>query len=118
MKLPSIKTLSLVFEDAKQARKILEMSHKELASTDAGRKRIAECYHHPAWYDVRLTVLNSIDPGLHGVEGIESNNGEWVTYLNAGDTYTPTIIYWRGRYRVQSIGDFIEAMEKRSIHFS
>lgn len=118
MNLPSIKTLSSVFEDAKQARKILEMSHKELASTDAGRERIAECYHHPKWYDVRLTVLNSIDQGLYGVEGIESNTGEWATYLNAGDIYAPTIIYWRGRYRVQSIGDFIESMEKRSIYFA
>lgn len=118
MNLPSIKTLSLVFDDARQARKILEMTHSELASTDAGRARIAECYYHPNWYDVRLTVLDSIDPGLHGVEGIESNNGEWATYLNTGDTYAPTLIYWRGRYRVQSIGDFIESMEKRSVYFA
>jgi len=118
MKLPSVKTLALCFEDPKQARAILKMQHKELAQHPAGKARINECYHAPKWYDVRLHVLDSIDNGMFGVESIESTNGEYADYLNSGDTYTPTIIYWRDSYRVQSLGDFIETMQRQYVHFN
>lgn len=109
MKTPSIKTLSRVFGNPGEAKRVLQMSHKELADHPAGAKRIAECYNPPAWNDVRLTVLNSLDAGLHGVELIMcANRHDYAEYLNTGDTYTDTLIYWRGNYRVQSIGDFIE----------
>ena len=109
MRMPSIKTLSRVFEDPKQARAILTMNKAELSTQPAAVARIRECLHSPAWWDVRLTVLNSIDQGLHGVESIETAaGGEWASYLNTGETYADTLIYWRGAYRVQSLGNFIE----------
>ena len=109
MSTPSIKTLARVFEDPKEARRILKMSHAELSTHPAGMARMRECLHAPKWWDVRLTVLNSIDPGLHGIESIETASGnEWASYLNSGDAYADTLIYWRGAYRVQSVGDFIE----------
>lgn len=109
MRAPSVATLARVFEDPKQARAILKMSKAELSTHPAAVARIRECLHAPAWWDVRLTVLNSIDPGLHGIESIENASGnEWASYLNTGDTYADTLIYWRGAYRVQSVGDFIE----------
>jgi hypothetical protein len=122
MNTPSIKTLSMVFADPKQAKKILLMSRKELLQTEAGKARDLECYNPPKTYDLRLTVLDSIEPGLYGFEGIECTNqdafDEWASYLNTGDSYAPTIIYWRGRYRVQSIGDFIETMARQGTHFN
>lgn len=117
MKLPSIKTLSQVFDNPKQARAVLEMTHEQLRAHPAGSARITECYHAPKWYDVRMHVLDSLDNGLYGLESIQSTNGEYADYLNAGDTYNPTVIYWRGSYRVQSIGDFIETMQRQSINF-
>jgi len=106
-----------VFDDAKQARAILKMPHAELSVHPAGLARIRECLNPPKWWDVRMHVLNSIDPGLYGVESAQSVSGEHAEYLNTGDTYAPTLIYWRGFYRVQSLGDFIETMERQGVRF-
>ena len=118
MKLPSIKTLSAVFTDAKQARKILEMTRADLAELPAGKARIAGCYNPSKTYDVRMHCLNAIGPGLFGVEAIESSDGLYADYLNTGDVYAPTLIYWSGRYRVQSVGGFVEALERQGIKFN
>lgn len=115
MKTPSIKTLSAVFENPAEAKRILTMRHAELSVDPVGADRIAECWHHPSWWDVRLTCLNSIDPGLYGVETLRGK--ECADYLNVGDSYSATLIYWRGTYRVQSVGDFVEAMKRQSVHF-
>ena len=93
------------------------MSRAELSAQPAGAARIRECYHHPKWWDVRLHCLDAIGPGLYGLDGMTSIDGEHAEYLNAGDTYNDTIIYWRGSYRVQSVGDFVETMGRRSVHF-
>lgn len=118
MRLPSVKTLSAVFTDPTQARAILEMTHVQLRELPAGAARIHECHHAPKWWDVRMHCLNAIDDGLHGLESVQSVNGAYAEYLNTGDTYAPTLIYWRGAYRVQSIGDFIETMERQSVRFN
>lgn len=107
-RLPSIKTLSRVFSDPKQARAILEMSHAELSETKAGSARLRECLNPPKWYDVRMHVLNAIEPGLYGLESFQTRKGEYVEYLNAGDTYTPTLIYRAGRYFIGTWGDIVE----------
>ena len=117
MRTPSIKTLAAVFEAPKAAKRILQMSRAELALLPAGAARIAECYHPPMTGDLRLHCLNAIAPGLYGIESCETADGEYADYLNAGDTYTSTLIYWRGRYRVQDLGSFVEAQERRGIHF-
>ena len=117
MKTPSINKLASVFTDAKLAKDIFLMSHCELGKHPVGAERIAECYNMPAWHDVRLTILDSIDAGLYGVESIESCNGQYADYLDAGDSYAPTIIFWQGAYRVQSVGDFVETMERRGVKF-
>lgn len=112
MNLPSIKTLSAVFDNPKAARAILEMTRTQLEQTEAGAARVRACYHPPKTYDVRMHCLNAADPGLHGVESMQSKNGRHADYLNTGDLYAPTVIYWAGRYRVQSVGDFIETQER------
>ena len=115
MKTPSIKTLSQVFSDPKQAKKILQMTRAELLET-VGKARAEECYNPPKTYDLRLSALNNLEC-LHGVEAVESNNGEYADYLNSGDIYNPTLIYWKGTYRVQSMGDFVETMERQGVIF-
>ncbi|MDP2262664.1 MAG: hypothetical protein Q8K24_05845 [Hydrogenophaga sp.] len=114
---PSIKTLSRVFENPKAAKRILSASKAELLRMEAASNRVSECLNLPKVYDVRLTCLNAIDSGLHGVEPMESTAGEYAHYLNAGDSYTDTVIYWRGNYRVQSVGDFVETMERQGVRF-
>ena len=117
MKTPSIKTLTRVFDNPHEARRVLKMKHVELSDHPVGAARILECMHSPKWYDVRLTVINSIDHGLHGVESCETVNGEYCDYLNTGDIYADTLIFWRGNYRVQSLGDFIETMDRNGVKF-
>jgi len=108
-RLPSVKTLAEVFGDrAKEARKILEMTREELATLPAGEARIKECLNPPKTYNVRMNCLNAICDGSFGVEGFQLDNGEWCDYLNTGDTYTPTLLYVFGKYRVGCWGDIAE----------
>lgn len=94
MRIPSINTLSDVFDNPKRARRALE------------RMRI----------DDAMQLLGH-DDGIFGVESIETTSGEYADYLNTGDIYNATLILWRGNLRVQTLGDFIEIMERRSIRF-
>jgi hypothetical protein len=106
--LPSIKTLRAVFGDnAKESRRVLEMSRAELVATPAGAARVSECYNPPATSDIRMSVLNEL-AGTHGVEAFETKRNGWCDYLNTGDSYAPTLVRYRGRYRVASWGDIAE----------
>jgi hypothetical protein len=121
MRTPSIKTLSDVFEDPKQAKRVFLMTRRELEKTPGGKAFIAQCHH--GYVDhvshLRMVVLNSLDPGLHGVESMKvGRNDEYADYLNTGETYAATVIYWRGFYRVQSVGDFVETMERNGLRAS
>ena len=98
-----------MFDDrAREARDILEMNRSQLENLPAGRERLAECYHRPATYDLRLTCLDAICESSHGVEAFQIKNGDVCEYLNTGDTYSVTLIYFKGRYRVASWGDIAE----------
>lgn len=111
--LPSVKTLSEVFEDAAQARKILEMSKKELLELPACKE---PAHFHGNWERqpidrLQLLALNALESGLFGEEHVELKQGT-ASYLNTGDMYAATLIFWNGRYRVQALGDFIEIQER------
>ena len=108
MRKPSVKTLANICENPKQARAIFEMTRAQLAETKPGKARIAACHNAPKTYDVA---------GFHGLESAQATNGAFVDYLNAGDAYSPTIIYWNGRYRVQCFGDFVETMARQGVIF-
>jgi hypothetical protein len=117
-RLPSIRTLRTVFADrAPEARRILEMTRSELMTYPEAISRASECYHPPQTFDLRLEVLASIDSGLHGIEGFDLGRRDGTSatlyYLNAGDTYTTTLTYWAGRYRVESWGDRVETLERQ-----
>ena len=60
------------------------------------------------------TEKRYVDLGTFGVEGDCALNGEGcidIQYLNAGDTYETTIVYYRGRLMVTSWGDIVETQE-------
>jgi hypothetical protein len=75
--------------------------------------------------DKRLEAIDKM-LGTYGIEAIrgEWQNGFWcdivAVYCNAGDTYSTTVIrvrgdyaYSPGRFFVGTVGDFVEANEKR-----
>lgn len=111
-RLPSIKTLSTIFGDnAKKARAILELKStagqlSEFKSVQDARKL---AYNALSRRHVKLLALSELGE-FYGPEAIETEDGEeWADYLNAGDTYTPTLIFWRGNWRVQDLGSFLES---------
>ena len=108
---PSIKKLREIFGDnAAAAKQILQMTRAQLLTLPAGAARANECYHPPQTWDIRMTCLNELG-GFSGVEGTDVTvQGErvGVDYLNAGDTYTPTLVRFNGKYRVSSWGDIVE----------
>lgn len=49
--------------------------------------------------------------GTFGVEYIQAGQGERspaIDYLNAGDTYSDTVLYYNGRFQVGCWGDIVE----------
>ena len=104
---PSIKALRALFGDnAKQAKALLLMNREQLLRTPVGAARVAECYHAPTTQDIRMECLNALGD-FHGVEGFDTKRGDCM-YLNAGDTYTLTLVRFNGAYRIASWGDIAE----------
>ena len=108
---PSIKKLREIFgANAADAKRILQMTRAQLLTLPAGAARERECYNPPQTWDIRMECLNELGD-FSGVEGVDITvQGErvGVEYLNAGDTYTPTLVRFNGRYRVSSWGDIAE----------
>lgn len=116
MRKPSVKTLSLIFGDnAKQARRILELDRKGLESLPLSEELIKRAFGRLSTVWLQLQNLNIIG-GFYGVESIETGK-EWAYYLNSGDTYNGTLIYFRGNFRVSTLGDFVETMERQGVKF-
>lgn len=108
MRSPSIKRLAEVFgSNAKEAKRVFGMSRDELLATEAGAARERECYNPPKLWDLRMHVLDSLAETC-GIEGFTTRKGEHVEYLNAGDTYAATLVYFRGNYYIGCWGDYAE----------
>lgn len=59
------------------------------------------------------TERRFVDLGTFGVEGDCRLNGEGhidIQYLNTGDFYDQTIVFYRDRLRVASVGDILESV--------
>lgn len=59
-------------------------------------------------------------PGFYGVEhAFTESGGVGFSYLNTGDTYSPTIVRRNGSdtYRISTMGDEVEAMERKGVKF-
>lgn len=55
----------------------------------------------------------------YGVEAVESTNGRLLfTYLNTGETYTPTLVrqyYPTSRVLITTMGDQVEWLERKGV---
>jgi hypothetical protein len=117
--LPSVKTLTQVFgENAKLARKTLEMTDQGLRQIIEAQDLLRECFNLPATEHVRMHVLNKLAE-THGVESVEvcverryGDPDNYAEFLNTGEMYAATLILYRGRYRVQDLGTFLERNSK------
>ena len=90
-----------------------KLENHELEAIPAVRRRIDECDHRPSRHDVTMHALNDILE-THGVEslgGVHVYDGAPFEYLNVGDAYTATVVWYRssGRYYVRCYGDIVEA---------
>lgn len=110
---PSIKTLETIFGDkAKEARRVLEGNRAMVMQYEGARRRAEEAWRITVPLDeLKMYALNTLGQ-FHGVESVKLDR-HYADFLNAGDVYTPTLIYWDGRFRVQTYGDFLEIQERR-----
>lgn len=58
---------------------------------------------------MRDTEERYSDLGTFGVEGSTQPD---IQYLNSGDSYESTIVFWRGRFRVCCWGDIAERYDE------
>lgn len=78
-----------------------------------------KCYHPPGRHHLMMTALDSL-LGTHGIEHIgevEMRTGPPVEYLNTGDSYVWTLVWYRdlGKFRVQGYVDAVEWCERRGV---
>ena len=113
MRYPSVKTLSAIFDDPKTARGILDGS---IDPTLVSEQAMLWCRSTNMRGYEKMLALNELG-GFFGVEYAEHST-QGFYYLNAGDTYTPTLVR-RGpnRYQVTTFGDVIETLERRGYRF-
>jgi hypothetical protein len=133
---PSIKTLTTQLKDvdvtkAKQIRTAIKAEREGLlellVTLDKHHRDIHWQRYNYINYntsDLRAELLDSI-LGTFGVEYIFRDSVEGIrcdpesqhdlplcTYLNAGDTYAPTLVSYRGQWRVGCWGDIAERYMK------
>ncbi|MEO8069943.1 MAG: hypothetical protein ABI652_00960 [Acidobacteriota bacterium] len=117
-RIPSVQTIQdrlgrragekLPMEAAKQIRRALE---KYVA--DPHGEELYGQRHHKS--HARTHALNEVSKilGGSGAEHISDRDGDTVlSYVNMGDTYTPTI-YYDGNFGVGDYGSWVESYEKR-----
>jgi hypothetical protein len=98
MNYPSIKTISNAFQHA-DAKAIRHAMENRLGGT---LNRLLEGY---GWEYV-----------YHATETGQFGEPEMVfKYVNTGDTYSATVVSYQGRYRVTTMGDMIESLERRGV---
>jgi hypothetical protein len=128
MRLPSIKTLKSITSHPRELRKLLEVNtlgelwkyldadrpfgprSKFSGGFESTRRWVRQCYNTPNLHDTRMDMMDTLCRTC-GVEYIPRGRGAKspaIEYLNAGDTYTDTLLYIEGRYRVGCWGDIVE----------
>jgi hypothetical protein len=71
---------------------------------------IHSSYNRPNRHALRMSALNEVLGG----SGVEAELGDSLTeaiieWINTGDTYSPTITFRGGKYRLETMGDAVEA---------
>jgi len=114
MRYPSVKTLSAIFNDPKTARGVLDGDIDPCEASRNACELESTSYHLPPFYLLQMEALNELG-GFYGVESFQYSGG-FIEYLNAGDTYVPTLFYrsdLRDRWQVSTLGDVVETLERK-----
>ena len=117
---PSIKSLSSIHDSdpvlmrailtAPNVEELRALREKHGSQFERVNHWIESCYHAPRYHDVKMQMLD-IAARTFGVEYIRPGAGAKspaIEYLNTGDTYTTTLLFIRGKYRVGNWGDIVE----------
>jgi len=119
---PSIKTiqtrLHLDRDTAIAVRGVLDgsISYHKIPGVTAWFHRFN---YPPKTYQCKLEAINILIGG-HGVEGFpdpDDMTASGLEYVNMGDTYTTTVVYWKGRFMITTWGDVVEGLERQGIYF-
>jgi hypothetical protein len=74
-----------------------------------------QCYNRPSLHELTMCALDSL-LGTHGVEcigDVDMHDGPPVEYLNTGDSYAHTVVWYRDRkteWRVEGWADAAERL--------
>lgn len=110
MKYPTIEELRTVFQYPEKVLDILTSDIEEVIKNYPGAKhRVNECYNHPTDADIRLHAINYLEK-FYGVDGVEVDFNDYISYLQAGDIYDLTLLYYKGRYWIGNWGDEAERL--------
>lgn len=97
-----------------------EMFRLRVLEHPAAQRRERECYHPPSNHDLLIHTLDSL-LGTHGCEYIgecHPTQGPPIEYLNTGDSYEATLVYYRdtGKFKVQGYADAVEWCERNNVN--
>lgn len=127
MRVPSISTLKDVTSYPRELRKLLKTTsmadlqvlidstrpfgkRSEFGEFSRTRAWQRACYHPPRLHELKMSMADELCETC-GVEYIAEGHGSKspaVEYCNAGDTYTATLLFVNGSYRVGCWGDIVE----------
>lgn len=115
MTTPSIKTLMTIGIDEQTAvvvRAVLQSASRNfiLAVSDAASERERRSYNPHSLTTLKLDAVDELIE-THGVEYIPAGHNQKspaISYCNAGDTYTTTLLHVNGSFRVGCWGDIVE----------
>ena len=119
---PSINALRKAFEDkigyerVMIARGILKGKIKPQAIKQVA-SWVRSCYNTPSFHEQKMEALNVVLQ-MHGVEEIIDSKGyRLCSYLNSGDIYNTTLLFYNGKYHIGDLGSLRESAERRGRHF-
>lgn len=99
-------------EEADRVLRIIRGTREEALTYASAMRRDKASYHPHDTYVLKLEALNEVLDAF-GIEYVEAGQGRRspaFEYLNFGDTYDTTIVYFPDRHvwRVTSWGDIVE----------
>lgn len=106
-------------EAVRTARKLIKGELKPMAVSEAARNLHRQCHNYPDHHYLLMTALDDI-LGTCGVEylgEVDMHDGPPVEYLNTGDIYATTLVYYRdsGKFKVQSYADAVEWCKRHGV---
>lgn len=98
----------LEIEEAKQVRGLIEGTI-DPDTFESVQNWCKQCYNEPPKHEKIMAALNEVLGGF-GIETTDNpkNSDDYIEYINVGDTYIPTILYYNGKFIFSTWGDFVE----------